>query len=166
MKKYIIVLIAMGILLLCFCIYGWIRQAMDKKQALIENKKLLRSGSSIFSYYGENAENFAESFDENIVYALKYERDRETAIYYEIEDKKIIRQVFDALSRIRVTGKAEQRTEDFTDSFQFQLPMDKSYTFTFEAGNLVVGDNAYTVSDDNELWVLTTQIVLDNTPAE
>ena len=44
---------------------------MDKKQALIENKKLLRSGSSIFSYYGENAENFAESFDENIEHQLR-----------------------------------------------------------------------------------------------
>ena len=33
MKKYIIVLIAMAILLLCLCIYGWIKQESDKKQA-------------------------------------------------------------------------------------------------------------------------------------
>ncbi len=46
------------------------------------------------------------------------------------------------------------------------MPMGKSYTFTFEAGNLVIGDKAYTVTDANELWVLTTQIVLDNTPTE
>ncbi len=53
MKKYIIVLIAMAILILCLCIYGWIRQAMDKKQAAVERKKeLLHSGTSIFSYSG------------------------------------------------------------------------------------------------------------------
>lgn len=166
MKKYIIVLIAMAILILCLCIYGWIRQAMDKKQAAVEQKELLQSGTSVFSYYGEDVESFAESFDENVVYSLKYGRNRETAMYYEIEDKKVIRQVFDALGRIQVTGETNERTEDFVDSFQFQLPMGKSYTFTFEAGNLVIGDKAYTVTDANELWVLTTQIVLDNTPAE
>lgn len=166
MKKYIIVLIAMAILILCLCIYGWIRQAMDKKQAAVEQKELLHSGTSIFSYSGKDTESFAESFDENVVYSLKYGRNRETAMYYEIEDKKVIRQVFDALSRIQVTGETNERTEDFVDSFQFQMPMGKSYTFTFEAGNLVIGDKAYTVTDANELWVLTTQIVLDNTPVE
>lgn len=166
MKKYIIVLIAMAILILCLCVYGWIRQAMDKKQAAVEQKDLLHNGTSIFAYYGKDAESFAESFDESVVYSLKYERNRETAMYYEIEDKKVIRQVFNALSRIQVTGETEQRTADFMDSFQFQLPMDKSYTFTFEAGNLVIGDKVYTVTDANELWVLTTQIVLDNTPVE
>lgn len=166
MKKYIIVLIAMAILILCLCIYGWIRQAVDKKQAATEQKELLHSGTSIFSYSGKDAESFAESFDENVVYSLKYGRNRETAMYYEIEDKKVISQVFNALSRIQVTGEAEERTEDFVDSFQFQLPMDKTYTFSFEAGNLVIGDKAYTVADANELWALTTQIVLDNAPIE
>ena len=166
MKKYIIVLIAMVILLLCFCIYGWIRQAIDKKQAEIKQKDLLASGNSIFSYDGDEGETFAGSFDETVVYSLKYERDRETAMYYEIEDKKMIRQVFDALSRIQITGETNQRAEDFQDIFTFQLPMGKSCTFTFEAGNLVIGDKAYTVTDANELWALTTQIVLDNTPTE
>lgn len=169
MKKYLIVLIAMAILLLCLCIYGWIRQAMDKKQAMMEQKKLLHSGSSVFSYCGEeaegfaeSAEGFAESFDENVVYRLKYERNRETTMYYEIEDKKTIRQVFDALSRIRVTGKTDERTEAFRDCFTFLLPMGKSCAITFENGNLMIGDQAYTVDDANELWVLTTQIVLDH----
>lgn len=166
MKKYIIVLIAMAILILCLCIYGWIRQAMDKKQAAIDQKELLASGNSIFLYYGDEGKSFAESFDGNVVYSLKYGRNRETTMYYEIEDKKVIRQVFDALSRIQVTGETNERTEDFADSFQFQLPMGKSYTFTFEAGNLVTGDKAYTVTDANELWVLATQIVLDNMPVE
>ena len=166
MKKYIIVLIAMAILILCLCIYGWIRQAMDKKQAAIDQKELLASGNSIFLYYGDEGKSFAESFDENVVYSLKYGRHRETAMYDEIEDKKVIRQVVDALSRIQVTGETNERTEDFADSFQFQLPMGKSYTFTFEAGNLVTGDKAYTVTDANELWVLATQIVLDNMPVE
>lgn len=161
MKKYLIVLIAMAILLLCLCIYGWIRQAMDKKQAMMEQKNLLHSGSSVFSYCGEEAEGFAESFDENVVYSLKYDRNRETTMHYEIEDKKTIRQVFDALSRIRVTGETDERTEDFLDRFEFELPMGKSCAFTFENGNLMVGDQAYTIDDANELWVLTTQIVLD-----
>lgn len=165
MKKYLIVLIAMAILLLCLCIYGWIRQAMDKKQARMEQKKLLHSGSSVFSCYGEDAERFAESFDETVVYRLKYERNRETTMYYEIEDKKTIRQVFDALSRIRVTGETEARTEEFLDRFQFQLPMGESCAIAFENGNLIVGDQAYTVDDANELWVLTTQIVLDHSAA-
>ena len=166
MKKYLIVLIAMAILLLCLCIYGWIRQAMDKKQASIEQKRLLHSGNSLFSYCGEEAESFAESFDETVVYSLKYERNRETAMYYEIENKKVIRQVFDALSRIRVTGETDERTEEFQDRFEFQLPMGKLCSFTFENGNLLIGDKAYTVDDANELWVLTTQIVLDNSAQE
>ena len=72
-------------------------------------KELLHSGTSIFSYSGKDAESFAESFDENVVYSLKYERNRETAMHYEIEDKKVIRQVFDALSRIQVTGDVYKR---------------------------------------------------------
>lgn len=87
MKKYIIVLIAMAILLLCLCIYGWIKQESDKKQATTLQKDRIDAGNTIFSYYGKEAESFAESFDENVVYCLKYARNRETAMNYTIEDK-------------------------------------------------------------------------------
>ena len=52
MKKYIIVLIAMAILLLCLCIYGWIKQESDKKQATTLQKDRIDAGNTIFSYYG------------------------------------------------------------------------------------------------------------------
>ena len=87
MKKYIIVLIAMAILLLCLCIYGWIKQESEKKQAATLQKDRIDAGDTIFSYYGKEAESFAESFDENVVYCLKYARNRETAMNYTIEDK-------------------------------------------------------------------------------
>ena len=53
MKKYIIVLIAMAILLLCLCIYGWIKQESDKKQATTLQKDRIDAGNTIFSYYGK-----------------------------------------------------------------------------------------------------------------
>ena len=40
MKKYIIVLIAMAILLLCLCIYGWIKQESDKKTGYDSPKRI------------------------------------------------------------------------------------------------------------------------------
>ena len=49
MKKYIIVLIAMAILLLCLCIYGWIKQESDKKQAATLQKDRIDAGNTIFS---------------------------------------------------------------------------------------------------------------------
>ena len=117
-----------------------------------------------FSYYGKEAESFAESFDENVVYCLKYARNRETAMNYTIEDKKLIREVFNALTKVRVTGETDQRTEDFQDILTFELPMGKSCTLVFEAGNLVVGDKVYKISDAEDLWALTTQIALENEP--
>ena len=48
MKKYIIVLIAMAILLLCLCIYGWIKQESDKKQATTLQKDRIDAGNTIF----------------------------------------------------------------------------------------------------------------------
>ena len=119
MKKYIIVLIAMAILLLCLCIYGWIKQESDKKQATTLQKDRIDAGNTIFSYYGKEAESFAESFDENVVYCLKYARNRETAMNYTIEDMKLIREVF----KVRVTGETDQRTEDLQDILTFELPM-------------------------------------------
>ncbi len=162
MKKYIIVLIAMGILLLCFCIYGWIKQAAEKKQESIKQKERIAGGETVFARCGGETESFAESFDENIVYSLKYERNRETTISYNIENKKLIAQVFDALSKIRIEGETNQRAEDFRDVFTFSLPMGKSCTFTFEEGNLIIEDKAYTVTDTGELWALATQIAVDN----
>lgn len=164
MKKYIIVLIAMAILLLCLCIYGWIKQESDKKQAATLQKDRIDAGNTIFSYYGKEAESFAESFDENVVYSLKYTRNRETAMNYTIEDKKLIREVFNALTKVRMTGETDQRTEDFQDILTFELPMGKSCTLVFEAGNLVVGDKVYKISDAEDLWALTTQIALENEP--
>ena len=164
MKKYIIVLIAMAILLLCLCIYGWIKQESDKKQAATLQKDRIDAGNTIFSYYGKEAESFAESFDENVVYCLKYARNRETAMNYTIEDKKLIREVFNALTKVRVTEETDQRTEDFQDILTFELPMGKSCTLVFEAGNLVVGDKVYKISDAEDLWALTTQIALENEP--
>lgn len=164
MKKYIIVLIAMAILLLCLCIYGWIKQESDKKQAATLQKDRIDAGNTIFSYYGNEAESFAESFDENVVYCLKYARNRETAMNYTIEDKKLIREVFNTLTKVRVTEETDQRTEDFQDILTFELPMGKSCTLVFEAGNLVVGDKVYKISDAEDLWALTTQIALENEP--
>ena len=115
-------------------------------------------------YYGKEAESFAESFDENVVYCLKYARNRETAMNYTIEDKKLIREVFNALTKVRVTEETDQRTEDFQDILTFELPMGKSCTLVFEAGNLVVGDKVYKISDAEDLWALTTQIALENEP--
>lgn len=163
-EKYIIVLIAMAILLLCLCIYGWIKQESEKKEAATLQKDRIDAGNTIFSYYGKEAESFAESFDENVVYCLKYARNRETAMNYTIEDKKLIREVFNALTKVRVTGETDQRTEDFQDILTFELPMGKSCTLVFEAGNLVAGDKVYKISDAEDLWALTTQIALENEP--
>ena len=62
MKKYIIVLIAMAILLLCLCIYGWIKQESDKKQATTLQKDRIDAGNTIFSYYGKEAESLSVNY--------------------------------------------------------------------------------------------------------
>lgn len=68
------------------------------------------------------------------------------------------------MTKVRVTGETDQRTEDFQDILTFELPMGKSCTLVFEAGNLVAGDKVYKISDAEDLWVLTTQIALENEP--
>ena len=84
-------------------------------------------GTRFFLIMEKKQKSFAESFDENVVYCLKYARNRETAMNYTIEDKKLIREVFNALTKVRVTGETDQRTEDFQDILTFELPMGKSW---------------------------------------
>ena len=161
MEKYFIVLLATVILLLCFCIYGWIKQTAEKKREVIEQKERIAGGNTVFTYCGNEAENFAESFDENIIDSLKYERNRETTIYYTIKDKSMINQVFEALTKIQIKEETNRRAEDFRDAFTFCQAEGKACTFVFEVGNLVIGDKAYTVAGVSELWALATQIAAD-----
>ncbi len=112
----------------------------------------------IFSFSGGDLEEFAAHFSPEEIEYVIYSYTSDTVISLKISDSKEIKQLFEAISQIRVGTMTDIRATDSEESFTFVMNDETSYTITFEQHNLLLDGNAYRLTEDTELWKLARRL--------
>lgn len=121
------------------------------------------TSSPLTNYLDSDTVEFMQNWGIYTPNGFTYQRLSDNSTTYGTADLATMKQVHDALMNIRIGKEVAERVANATEILSFTLPSGKSYYFEFENHNLVVGDKCYEVSDADELWKLTEQIVRSNT---
>jgi hypothetical protein len=82
-----------------------------------------------------------------------------SASSFSTSDSEEIELLWDALSRIRLEGEIDQKMPDWNPSITFRLSDGSGFSVNFNAQWLDTGDARYELSDDEEFWRVTSQLV-------
>ena len=131
------------------------------------SEKTKSAGKEIFSCYDLEVQNFAESFDASEIVMMIYQKNRDVSEEFILEDKKQIDKLFQALCKVKVLEKTDERASDYDDTFIFTLQTAQAFTFAFNQHHLVIGNDAYSIQGDEELWKIAKEISLsENVPGD
>lgn len=122
------------------------------------SEKTKSAGKEIFSCYDLEVQNFVESFDASEIVTMIYQKNHDVSEKFILEDKKQINKLFQALCKVEVLEKTEERASDYDDIFIFTLRTAQAFTFSFNKHHLVIGNDAYYVQGDEELWKIAKEI--------
>ena len=81
-----------------------------------------------------------------------YQKNHEVSEKFILEDKKQINKLFQALCKVEVLEKTEERASDYDDIFILLCEQRRHLQFAFNQHHLVIGNDAYYVQGDEELW--------------
>lgn len=122
------------------------------------SEKTKSAGKEIFSCYDLEVQNFVESFDASEIVTMIYQKNHDVSEKFILEDKKQINKLFQALCKVEVLEKTKERASDYDDIFIFTLQTAQAFTFAFNQHHLVIGNDAYYVQGDEELWKIAKEI--------
>ncbi len=129
---------------------------------LLEEETDLLNLSSIWEMTDEETAEWGKQFDAQDVKKLIYTNQGEIRHEYEINDPAKIGEFFDALSRIMLGGVVEGQIGVPGDEISFIMNDGKTYSFLFEMGCLLLGDEKYETDEADDLWNLTSELLAED----
>ena len=102
---------------------------------------------------------WADSFNADDADRMVYTNLGETPAEYEVKDRALIVEFYNAIMELTVAGLADTYVQDAGDTYDFYMKDGSSVRFSFCMGSLLLGDQIYETDQSDRLWELTGNMI-------